>query len=99
MLETARALVLSHPDPAQDPDVAERLKQKDLLVVHDSFLTETAALADVVLPAKTVYERDGTVVNLEGRFLRVVAAPVEGGTSEDLTGLVKRRSEEHTSEL
>ncbi len=90
MLETARALILSHLDPAQDPDVAERLKQKDLLVVHDSFLTETAALADVVLPAKTVYERDGTVVNLEGRFLRVVAAPVEGGTSEDLTGLVKR---------
>ncbi len=90
MLETARALILSHLDPAQDPDVAERLKQKDLLVVHDSFLTETAALADVVLPAKTVYERDGTIVNLEGRFLRVVAAPVEGGTSEDLTGLVKR---------
>jgi len=89
MLETARALVLSHLDPAQDPDVAERLKQKDLLVVHDSFLTETAALADVVLPAKTVYERDGTVVNLEGRFLRVNAAPVEGGASEDLTGVVR----------
>ncbi len=90
MLETARALVLSHLDPAQDPDVAERLKQKDLLVVHDSFLTETAALADVVLPAKTVYEKNGTVVNLEGRFLRAVAAPVEGGTSEDLNGVVKR---------
>ncbi len=90
MLETARALILSHLDPAQDPDVAERLKQKDLVVVHDSFLTETAALADVVLPAKTVYERDGTVVNLEGRFLKVTAAPVEGGASEDLTGVVKR---------
>ncbi len=89
MLETARALVLSHLDPAQDPDVAERLKQKDLLVVHDSFMTETAAIADVVLPAKTVYERDGTVVNLEGRFLRVNAAPVEGGASEDLTGVVR----------
>ncbi len=89
MLETARALVLSHLDPAQDPDVAERLKHKDLLVVHDSFLTETAAIADVVLPAKTVYERDGTVVNLEGRFLAVNAAPVEGGASEDLNGVVK----------
>ena len=90
MLETARALVISHLDPAQDPDIAERLKQKDMLVVHDSFLTETAAIADVVLPAKTVYERDGTVVNLEGRFLKAIAAPVEGGTSEDLTGVVKR---------
>ncbi|HLV13053.1 MAG TPA: NADH-quinone oxidoreductase subunit NuoG [Trueperaceae bacterium] len=89
MLETARALVISHLDPAQDPDVAERLKQKELLVVHDSFMTETAAIADVVLPAKTVYERDGTVVSLEGRFLRVNAAPVEGGASEDLTGVVK----------
>src|SRR5690606_14507942 len=52
MLETARALVSSHLDPAQDPDVAERLKQKELLVVHDSFMTETAAIAGGALPAK-----------------------------------------------
>ena len=93
MLHSARALILSHLDPAQDPDVAEQLKEKELLVVHDSFLTETALVADVVLPAKTVYERDGTVVNLEGRLLAVNAAPVEGGTSEDFTGVVRALGE------
>ncbi|HZJ08606.1 MAG TPA: NADH-quinone oxidoreductase subunit NuoG, partial [Trueperaceae bacterium] len=89
MLQSARALILSHLDPAQDPEVAALLKEKELVVVHDSFLTETALAADVVLPAKTVYERDGTVVNLEGRFLGVNAAPVEGGSSEDFTGVVR----------
>jgi NADH-quinone oxidoreductase subunit G len=89
MLDGAKALILSHLDPAQDPDMAATLKEKDLLVVHDSFLTDTAVIADVVLPAKTVYERDGTIVNLEGRFLTVNAAPVEAGSSEDFTGLVR----------
>lgn len=87
MLREARALVLSLLDPAQDPDLAEVLKNKELLVVHDLFLTDTARLADVVLPAKSVYERDGTVVNLEGRFLPVRAAPVEAGGAEDFTGV------------
>ena len=89
MLDGAKALILSHLDPAQDPDKAASLKEKELLVVHDSFLTDTAVLADVVLPARTVYERDGTVVNLEGRFLSVTAAPVEAGSSEDFTGVVR----------
>ncbi len=89
MLDGAKALILSHLDPAQDPDMAAVLKEKDLLVVHDSFLTDTAVLADVVLPARTVYERDGTIVNLEGRFLGVAAAPVEAGSSEDFTGVVR----------
>ena len=89
MLREARALVLSHLDPAQDPDIAEVLKDKEFLVVHDLFLTDTARLADVVLPSRSVYERDGTVVNLEGRFLPVRAAPVEAGSAEDLTGVVQ----------
>ncbi len=89
MLTTAKALFLSHLDPAQDPDLVAVLKDKELLVVHDSFLTDTAVLADVVLPARSVYERDGTIVNLEGRALPVRAAPVEAGTSEDLTGVAR----------
>ncbi len=88
MLEGARALILSNLDPAQDPDVRAQLEQKDFLVVHDLFLTETAQLADVVLPAKSVFEKDGTTVNLEGRFLGVHAASIEGGESEDFVGLV-----------
>ena len=93
MLTSAKALFLSHLDPAQDPDLVAVLKDKELLVVHDSFLTDTAVLADVVLPARSVYERDGTIVNLEGRVLPVRAAPVEAGTSEDLTGVAKALGE------
>jgi len=88
MLSAARALILSNLDPARDPDRRQALKDKDLLVVHDSFLTETAQVADVVLPATTVFEKDGTTVSLEGRFLSVHAAPVDAGESRDFVGLV-----------
>ncbi len=89
MLGEAKALIVSGLDPAKDPDVAAKLQERELLVVHDLFLTETARLADVVLPARSVYEKDGTVVNVEGRFLPVRAAPVEAGNAEDFTGVVR----------
>nr|MDQ3397661.1 molybdopterin-dependent oxidoreductase [Deinococcota bacterium] len=84
-----RALILSGLDPAQDAVVKERLKGLELLVVHDAFPSATTAIAQVVLPAKTGYEKDGTTVNLEGRFLPVAAAPLDGGVAEDLMGVVK----------
>ncbi len=43
-----------------------RLAGLDLLVVHDLFLTETAERADVVLPAASSYEKDGTLTNTAG---------------------------------
>jgi len=89
----ARALLLSNLDPAVDPAVAERLARLDLLVVHTPFLTETAKLAHVVLPAATGYEKEGTVVNLEGRMLPLRAAPVDAGDARDFTGLVKAYGE------
>jgi NADH-quinone oxidoreductase subunit G len=90
---SAKALILSGLDPAQDLSVAETLKSLELLVVHHHFANATTALADVVLPAKTGYEKDGTVVNLEGRYLPVRSAPVDGGQSEDFTGLVRHLGE------
>lgn len=50
--------------------VAERLDSLDLLVVCDFVLSETAAVADVVLPVLQWAEEEGTVTNLEGRVLR-----------------------------
>jgi formate dehydrogenase alpha subunit len=50
----------------------------DFLLVQDIFLTETARLADVVLPAACFAEKDGTFANTERRVQRVrkaVAAP------------------------
>jgi NADH-quinone oxidoreductase subunit G len=85
----AKSLIVSGLNPAQDASLVEGLKSLDLLVVHDMFHNETTALAHVVLPAKSGYEKDGTVVNLEGRYLSVHAAPVEGGQSEDFTALLK----------
>lgn len=50
--------------------VADRLASLDLLVVCDVVLSETAALADVVLPVAQWAEEDGTMTNLEGRVIR-----------------------------
>ena len=44
----------------------DRLAGLELLVVHDMFLTETAQRADVVLPAASTYEKDGTLTNTAG---------------------------------
>jgi len=51
-------------------EVKEALKRLDLLVVADLVPSETAELADVVLPVTQWAEEDGTMTNLEGRILR-----------------------------
>lgn len=63
--------VLSEPDSAH---VQESLEKLDFLVVQDIFLTETAELADVVLPACTFAEKEGTFTNTERRVQRVYKA-------------------------
>lgn len=50
--------------------IEERLKALDFLVVADFFLSETAQLADVVLPTAQWAEEEGTMTNLEGRVIR-----------------------------
>ncbi|MDY6953710.1 MAG: molybdopterin-dependent oxidoreductase, partial [Thermodesulfobacteriota bacterium] len=59
--------------------VEEAISRLQLLVVQDLFLTETAQLADVVLPAVSFAEKDGTFTNTERRVQRVRKAidPVE----------------------
>ena len=57
-----------------DPDshhVIEALNKLDFLVVSELFMTETAELADVVLPAASFAEKDGTFSNTERRIQRV----------------------------
>lgn len=62
-------------DPAvSDPDtnhILHALNSAEFLVVQDIFLTETAKLADVVLPAACWAEKDGTFTNSERKVQRV----------------------------
>ena len=62
----------------------EAMKRADFLVVEDIFLTETAELAHVVLPAASFAEKDGTLTNTERRVqrLRKVIEPA-GGAKPD----------------
>ncbi|MFQ5612216.1 MAG: NADH-quinone oxidoreductase subunit NuoG, partial [Anaerolineae bacterium] len=63
-----RAMLIAGADPAaESATFASALRELDLLVVQELFLTETALLADVVLPARGVAERDGSFTNLERR--------------------------------
>lgn len=50
--------------------IREKLQSLDFLVVSDFFLSETALLADVVLPSAQWAEEEGTMTNLEGRVIR-----------------------------
>ncbi|MEI5583092.1 MULTISPECIES: molybdopterin oxidoreductase family protein [unclassified Agromyces] len=67
MLVHGSNVVVSAPDAAA---VRRSLGALELLVVCDFVLSETAALADVVLPVLQWAEEEGTMTNLEGRVIR-----------------------------
>jgi len=70
-----RAMYIMGENPMiSDPDlkhVEAALEKLDFLVVQDIFLTETAKLADVVLPGVSFAEKDGTFTNTERRVQRI----------------------------
>ncbi|WP_051515373.1 molybdopterin oxidoreductase family protein [Candidatus Blastococcus massiliensis] len=67
LLVLASNVAVSAPDARR---VISRLRDLDFLVVSDFFLSETAELADVVLPSAMWAEEEGTMTNLEGRVIR-----------------------------
>ena len=79
-----KAVWIACTNPAHSmPDVTrvhEALKQAEFVVVQDSFASvETAAYADVLLPASTWGEKEGTVTNSERRISRVCRAVTAPG--------------------
>jgi formate dehydrogenase alpha subunit len=74
--------------------VEKKLSSLDFLVVQDIFLTETAKLADVVLPSACFAEKDGTFTNTERKVLRVRKALDAIGESigdhQIISGIAKR---------
>ncbi len=79
-----------------DPDInhtLKALKKLDFLVVQDLFLTETAELADVVLPAASFAEKDGTFTNTERRIQRVRKALNPPGEAKEDSVIIRELSE------
>jgi len=75
-----------------DPDSRHTIQalEKAFLVVQDIFLTETAQLADVVLPAACFAEKEGTFTNSERRVQLVrKAVPARGGALSDWEIIMK----------
>lgn len=74
--------------------VREALEKMDFIVVQDIFMTETACYADVVLPAASFAEKDGTFINTERRVQRIRRAINPPGQSkadwEIIQALAKR---------
>ncbi|MEX2009818.1 MAG: formate dehydrogenase subunit alpha, partial [Dongiaceae bacterium] len=79
--------VMGENPAMSDPDLTharEALARLDHLVVQDLFLTETAAYADVVLPASAWPEKDGTVTNTNRQVqMGRAALPLPGAARRD----------------
>ncbi|ELZ53872.1 formate dehydrogenase, subunit alpha [Halorubrum distributum JCM 9100] len=74
--DTVHGLYVMGENPIMSEPDGNRTEQRfredlDFMVVQDIFMTETAELADVVLPATTWAERDGTVTNTDRRVQRM----------------------------
>ena len=92
-----KAMYIMGENPAlSDPDVnhtVKALNKLDFLVVQDLFLTETAELADVVLPAASFAEKDGTFTNTERRIQRVRKALNPPGEAKEDSVIIRELSE------
>lgn len=83
-----KGLLIFGEDPVRtDPNtnhVIHALESLDFLVVDELFMTETAKLADVILPGRSYTEKEGTFTNTERRVQRVrKAVEIAGETRPD----------------
>jgi len=94
MLEAASkgelgALLVVGANPVAQLLVDPAVLKNTFVIVQDLFLTETAALADVVLPAASLYEKTGTVTNTFGDVQLVKKAADRAGVKPDFEILVR----------
>jgi predicted molibdopterin-dependent oxidoreductase YjgC len=82
---SVKAMYIMGENPAVSfPDVSsveKTLKGLELLIVQDIFLTETARLADVVFPASSWAEKEGTFMSASGAVQRIQKLVAETGES------------------
>ena len=82
-----KAVYIVAADPAgDDPKLAQALETASFVVVQDVMQTATTGIADVVLPARTFTEREGTLTSGERRVQRFYSAvPPTGESRADYT--------------
>ena len=83
------ALYVVGSNPVGRLDIDPFTFSKSFVVVQDMFLTETAVIADVVLPAANAYEKSGTFTNTCGDLQLVKKAGEVTGTKSDFEMIVR----------
>jgi NADH-quinone oxidoreductase subunit G len=84
-----KALYVVGANPVGRLSIDPFVFSKSFVVVQDMFLTETAVMADVVLPAANAYEKSGTVTNTCGDLQMVKKAGEVSGTKADFEMIVR----------
>ncbi len=94
--EKIKAMYIMGENPViSDPDVKhtkESLENLDFLIVQDIFLSETAEMADVVFPAASSFEKNGTFTNTERRVQRVRKVVQPPGEAKEDSWIIKELS-------
>jgi NADH-quinone oxidoreductase subunit G len=83
------ALLVVGADPVKNLGLNAESLKKTFVIALELFLTETAALADVVFPAASLYEKSGTVTNAFGDLQLVKQAADRAGAKSDFEILVR----------
>ncbi len=83
------ALYVVGANPVKRYNVDPAALKNTFLVVQEMFLTETALLADVILPAANLYEKAGTVTNSYGDLQLIKKAADTAGVRSDLELIVR----------
>ena len=84
-----KALYVVGSNPVGRLDIDPFAFSNSFVVVQDMFLTETAIMADVVLPAANAYEKAGTVTNTCGDVQLLKKAGEVSGTKSDFEMIVR----------
>ena len=84
-----KALYVVGANPVGRLGIDPAALSKTFVVVQEMFLTETASLADVVLPAANAYEKEGTITNTCGDMQLAKKAGDVSGTKPDFEMIVR----------
>ncbi|MEY2411891.1 MAG: NADH-quinone oxidoreductase subunit, partial [Acidobacteriaceae bacterium] len=84
-----KALYIVGANPVDQFKLHPTALAKSFVVVQDMFLTETAAIADVVLPAANAYEKSGTFTNTCGDIQLIKKAGEVSGVKSDFEMIVR----------